>query len=298
MANLHSSFLEFYNAIQIPPTKKRMIVSSHNHLRKLIKREFNTSHPQYIIGFWIQGSWKMGTTIRTKDDECDLDDGVYITPIPRVTSTTVKRWVQDAVDYATNSGAIHKNKCIRVPYAKGYHIDLPVYVKRSFVKDWEHPQLASRDDGYIESDPRELVKWFERKKKNNRQLVRIISYIKTWSNNVSHKMPSGLALTILAAEAQVKRERDDIALLETLKAIRRKLSVSFVCRVPATPHDDVLKLFVSKKDQILTEFDRIIYYGEKALSEKNTLMASRYWIHVFGVRFPIAKERSFLQNKK
>ena len=291
MANLHSSFLEFYDALQIVKTKRDQIIKSHNNLRELIKKEFSAKHPEYTIGFWIQGSWKMKTTIRTNDDECDLDDGFYITPEPDVTSTTVKNWVQEAVDEVTNAGASHKNKCIRVQYVGGYHIDIPVYVKSSFDKRWEHPKMATRDNGYILSDPKELCDWFAAKKKNNDQLVRIISYMKAWSDDVKHTMPPGLALTILAAENQVRDERDDIALLKTLKAIRNRLNVSFACIVPATPRDNVLSDFEDRKDQIIADFDRIINYGEKAVAEKNMLKASRQWIHALGDRFPEAEDK-------
>ena len=291
MANLHSEFLEFYDALQIVKSKREQIITSHNNLRKLIKNEFSKNHPEYTVGFWIQGSWKMGTTIRTNDDECDLDDGFYITPEPKVTSTTVKNWVKEAVDNATDAGASHKNKCIRVQYKGGYHIDIPVYVKSSFDKPWEHPKLATRDDGYMLSDPKELCDWFKEKKKNNDQLVRIISYMKAWSDDVRQSMPPGLALTILAAENQVKNKRDDVALLETLKAIRNKLNALFVCRVPATPRDNVLEDFSDRKAQIMAEFDRIIDYGEKAISEKNMKKASKQWRHALGDRFPEAEDK-------
>lgn len=290
MANLHSSFLEFYNAIQIVKTKRDRITRSHNCLRERIKKEFSRNHPEYIVGFWIQGSWKMGTTIRTNEDECDLDDGFYITPVPTVSSTTVKKWVQDAVDKVTDAGASHKNKCIRVQYASGYHVDIPVYVKSSFDKPLEHPKLATRDDGFILSDPRELCVWVANKKKNNDQLVRIISYMKAWCDDVKHKMPSGLAMTILASNNQVINSRDDVALLETLKAIRKRLKISFKCIVPATPGDDILVDFKDKEDQILAEFDRIIEYGEKAIAEKNLKKASKYWQHVLGDRFEEADD--------
>ncbi len=291
MANLHSTFLEFYDSLQIVKSKRDRITRSHNTLRELIKKEFSEKHPEYTIGFWIQGSWKMGTTIRTTDDECDLDDGFYITPEPAVSSTTVKNWVQEAVDEVTDAGASHKNKCIRVQYASGYHIDIPVYVKSSFDKRWEHPKLATRDDGYILSDPKELCDWFARKKKNNDQLVRIISYMKAWSDDVKHTMPPGLALTILAAENQVKDDRDDVALLETLKAIRNKLNILFECRVPATPRDNVLEKFADRKSQIIADFDRIINYGENAIAEKNLQKASRQWMHALGDRFPEAEDK-------
>ena len=45
--------------------------------------------------------------------------------------------------------------------------DIPVYVKSSFDKRWEHPKLATRDDEYMLSDPKELCDWFADKKKNN-----------------------------------------------------------------------------------------------------------------------------------
>lgn len=291
MANLHSSFLEFYNALQIVKTKRDKIIKSHNNLRELIKKEFSEKHPEYTVGFWIQGSWKMGTTIRTKDDECDLDDGFYITPEPPSSSTTVKNWVKEAVDDVTDAGSSNKNKCIRVHYAGNYHIDIPVYVKSSFDNRWEHPKLATRDDGYVLSDPKELCDWFAGKKKNNNQLVRVISYMKAWSDDVAHTMPSGLALTILAAENQVKDERDDIAFLKTLTAIRDKLNILFACRVPATPRDNVLADLVDRKDQIIADFDRIISYGEKAIAEKNMQKASKQWIHALGERFPEAEDK-------
>lgn len=291
MANLHSTFLDFYDALQIVKTKRDRITTSHNTLRKLIKNEFLKNHPEFTVGFWIQGSWKMGTAIRTNNDECDLDDGFYITPEPKVTSSTVKNWVLEAVCKATDAGASHKNKCIRVQYASGYHIDIPVYVKSSFDRREEHPKLATRDDGYVQSDPKELCDWFASKKKNNDQLVRIISYMKAWSDNVRQSMPPGLALTILAAENQVKNERDDIALLETLKAIRNKLNTQFICRVPAAPRDNVLADFLSKRNQIIAEFDRIINYGEKAIAEINLQKASRQWSHALGDRFPEAEDK-------
>ena len=291
MANLHSTFMTFYDDLQITDSKVKAIVKSRNHLRELIKKYFNDKYPDYTVGFWIQGSWKMKTTIRKKDDHCDLDDGVYIFPGPNVVSTTVKGWVQKAVDGVTDATPKHKNKCIRVEYKGGYHIDLPVYVKEHFDRDTEPPKLATTQNGYIESDPKQLVDWFSEKKKNNEQLVRIISYIKAWCDDVCHSMPSGLAVTILASNNQVKDQRDDVALVETLKAIRTELDNDFTCIVPAVPYDDVLKDFIDNKDTVLEEFNRIIDYGEKAMAEKNLLKASRYWKHALGDRFPEAEDK-------
>ena len=156
MANLDSNFQEFFSELQITDTKRQKMIASHNNLRKKIKNHFKANHPEYKPSFYIQGSYKMGTTIRTKEDECDLDDGCYFIPKPNVTANTLQGWVKEAVEGITDASPLHKNKCIRVQYTAGYHIDLPVY-RKDTNSDEEHPELAVRHKGYELSDPREVV---------------------------------------------------------------------------------------------------------------------------------------------
>lgn len=291
MANLNSNFQDFYGNLQITNTKRQKLITSRNNLRKKIKDYFNENHPEYKPMFYIQGSYKMGTTIRTKEDECDLDDGCYFIPKPDVAAKTLQGWVKDAVDGTTDATPSHKNKCIRVQYTAGYHIDLPVYRKET--NDCkEHPELAIRDNGYESSDPRELVIWFQGKKKNNIVLVRLVSYLKSWSDNVRGFMPPGLAMTILASNNQKKHEgRDDIALRDTLKAIRSSLNSSFTCIVPATPNDNLFANYDDNcKRKFLNELDKFIEDANKAIEEKNKLKASKLWRKHLGDRFPLAED--------
>ena len=158
MANLDTQFQEFYGELQITVTKKQALITSHNNLRTKIQKYFAKNHPEYVPSFYIQGSYKMGTTIRTRDDECDLDDGCYFIPKPEVKGITLQNWVMDAVNGTVGATPVHKNKCIRVNYAAGYHIDLPVYRKERCNDNTEHPELAVRDGEYELSDPREMSK--------------------------------------------------------------------------------------------------------------------------------------------
>lgn len=48
-------------------------------------------------------------------------------------SATVHSWVKDAVKDRTQIDAIDKNTRVRVPYAAGYHIDLPIYIYKDEV---------------------------------------------------------------------------------------------------------------------------------------------------------------------
>ena len=77
MANTHNLFTQFNGELQITASKLDRLMTSRDHLRKTIKKYFDENHSKYKPSFYIQGSYKMGTTIRTKDDTCDLDDGVY-----------------------------------------------------------------------------------------------------------------------------------------------------------------------------------------------------------------------------
>ena len=119
----------------------------------------------------------MKTTIITKDDDCDLDDGVYFNREVDVTATTLQKWVKNALDGATGTPVQHRSKCLRVIYKGDYHIDFPVY---KFPKDDEHPSLAVKDNGFEESDPKEVVQWYTEEKKKNDQLNRIVKYLKQY----------------------------------------------------------------------------------------------------------------------
>lgn len=77
MANCNKLFLDYNKNLTITKKKKDSLKDSKEVLRKRILKHFKENHPDYVPEFYIQGSYKMGTTIITKDDECDLDDGVY-----------------------------------------------------------------------------------------------------------------------------------------------------------------------------------------------------------------------------
>lgn len=290
MANSNNLFLDFDRDLVITSSKRDRLVRSRENLREKIRKHFEVSHPDYNPKFWIQGSYKMGTTIRTKDDTCDIDDGVFFKSNPgNVSCTTLQTWVKEAVEGITDD-IIHKKKCITVNYKADYNIDLPVYL---FDKSKDsHPKLAVKYSDWRADDPKEMVDAFNNTKNNNGQLLRIVRYLKAWCDYKKEKMPSGLAVTILSMNNFQKHDRDDVSLKYTLIEIEKSLKILFTCIVPATPYDDIFLNFdENRRRNFLDNLSNFISDAKKAVDEeKNRLKASKLWQKHLGLRFPDGKD--------
>jgi len=299
MANCTSLFGVYHGEICIPSTKKQRMITSKGKLRERIRKYFKENHPAYVPKFFIQGSAKMKNGIRTKDDICDLDDGIYFFRQPDVTATTLQTWVKEAVDGYTAAAPEHRKKCIRTMFVKDYEIDHPVYYKI----DGQEYKLAIKNTGWEDSDPKAMIDWFNGKKDKNGQLVRITMFLKGWCDNRRHRMPNGLAMTILASNAKQKfyyNDRDDITLRDTLKEIKKALDIHFSCVVPVTPKDDLFADYdEARKRNFLDALREFIDDADTALKETNELKASRLWRKHLGDRFPLGddKEESSARNK-
>jgi hypothetical protein len=128
----------------------------------------------------------------------------------------------EAAENHTEQQPKDKDPCVRVHFKDGYHVDLVIYYKKEF----EHPHLAHKRDGWIVSDPKEFMDWFNRQADPDGQLKRIVRYFKAWRDHLRGDMPSGLILTILATTNITFDDRDDIAFLETMKRIHNSLNSS------------------------------------------------------------------------
>ncbi|WP_256009787.1 hypothetical protein [Desertivirga xinjiangensis] len=79
--------------------------------------------------------------------------------------------------------------------------------------------IAVKNVGREESDPKAVVTWFNKAKDRNGMLVQIVKDLKAWCDFKRNKMPSGLAMAILAVNAKeeiVLNEREDISLRDIL----------------------------------------------------------------------------------
>jgi len=293
MSNCHNLFQEYNTKISLSQSKKDKMTASKTALRERIATWFKKNHPDYEPKFYIQGSYKMKTGIRTEEDICDLDDGIYFFRRPDVSSTTLQSWVKQAVDGHTETPAQHRKKCIRTVFAGDYEVDHPVYIKEKYI-DYA---IAVKDNGFENSDPKAMVDWFNGKKDQNGQLVRIVKYLKSWCDykKNKHRMPNGLAMSILASNAIEKftlNIKDDITLRDVLKEIKKSLDINFSCYVPVVPYDNLFEDYdATRRNNFMNALDDFIADAEKALKETNQYQASKLWRKHLGDRFPMGENK-------
>ena len=284
MANAHTQFLEFEKAISITPARKRKLIASRLALQKRIVEYFKGNTKMLVPKFYIQGSYKMGTMVMGKDGTYDVDVGIYFLTKPTVEPQTLQGYVWDAVKDHTGSLPEHKEKCIRVLYAGEFDIDLPVYYKTPNDK---HPFLACKNR-WLESDPKEVCDWFEKKKDKNGQLIRVVKYFKAWANARAKKMPSGIALTTWVVRNYKPNKRDDLAFLETAKAIKSDFGFFFSTTIycPVTPRDNLIEKMDSRqKNNFESLFEQLIIDGDLAIAQNRVTKSCNIWRNQFGLKF-------------
>lgn len=313
MANCNNHFNEFNDKIRLTDARRKSLKGSRKELRNKVRKWFKENKPnEPQPQFSGQGSMVMDTIINPIPRKIsvdngektilyyDVDDGVYFVGDKdanhRTTPATYHNWVYQAVEGHTDSDPIDKNTCIRTIFADGHNIDQPIYYKKG-----DTPELAHKAKGWIESDPKAFSTWFIEQADQNPQLRQLVRYLKAWADNrefsnQSLPMPSGLILTILVAENAVYRDRDDVALKETLLAIWSKLKIHFVCKRPTKPTGENLLSDYAQKDYFLSCLEKFANDAQKALQEKNFKKATEFWRKHLGERFPLGEDKEETQN--
>lgn len=308
MAVLHKEYNKYNAEIKLNDTRKESLKKSRKELRKKVKKWFSENKSKELQPkFGSQGSFEMNTTINpipvydedgNKLLKYDLDDGIYFIEKEgednRKAIQTWHDWVFESVDNHTFQDTIRKTTCIRVVFADGHHIDMPIYYKKEDVIE-----LAHRAKSWIESDPKAFYEWFNNLK--NPQLERIVRYLKGWKDfrenkNSSLKLPSGFELTILAANNYVEDDNDDFSFRETIRAIKNELNKpnGFKCLRPTTPKDEDVFAGYSetRKVNFLNSLSSLLDDLDKADAEKNFKKASEIVRNnVFGDRFPLGEDK-------
>lgn len=312
MANCDNEFRKFNGKIRLTDDRRAKLRISRDACRATITSRFQKNGIPTLPEFQGQGSYVMDTITNPINGDFDLDDGVYfIGDLPREERPTPEKFheaIMHAVKDQTNE-VFDKDTCVRVRYAAGYHIDLPIYYH-----SYEHPELAHKKKGWIPSDPLEFIEWLERRagmtfdrsflieaakeserrkwaedvRKNDVTLRRVVRYFKAWADNQRRdKMPGGICLTILATVNFANRSNDDEAVLYTAAAILKNLTVKYECIRPTTPigEDLFAESTTEQRQYFMHQLTKLVEDGWKAIESPSNNEACALWLRHFGDRY-------------
>jgi hypothetical protein len=234
--------------------------------------------------FIIQGSYAMKTTVQHPENDYDIDDGVAFDETKLIkpddtemTPLEAKQMVREAL---IDGGGLRKDptikkNCVRVEYAAGHHVDIPVY-RRTIGHNGAVTTFKIAGTEWRESNPKDITDWFVKTEKNTKveaeeepQLRRMVRLLKMYSqSNLGNKALCGLILTVLAAEKHFYyNPREDAAFRNLLSGIKLRLEFNREVRNPANWGEVLTK----EKDE--AKIDALVEQIEKTLKTMEALDA-------------------------
>ena len=291
MADCTKEFNKLLAKIELGPTKIENLKRGRDALRDKI-RFFYSKQGKICPLFCGQGSFRMKTTIVQKEEDYDLDDGVYIMDLPPdkndwPKTEIVHNIIFEAVKSHTDTPPENKKACIRVQYKRDYHIDLAIYG----TSNGKYYLARKGEEQWEENDPKLFNDWFlEKRRKYGEDFRTIIKLIKKWAYyNGFQEEISGFLVTILVGNNYTAvNNRIDCTLTSTLGAIVRDLSYNRKIVRPVVPYKIMTQKYSS--DDFQTKFlNRFISFHEKAQRATTTSSiqeACDIWMSLFGDDFP------------
>lgn len=223
--------------------------------------------------FASQGSYAMKTMVQLPEKNYDIDDGCYFAAEDLVSDNgaamsplDVRKMVRDAVDDGSfkKRPEVRKN-CVRIYYDAGYHVDIACYRVTINIdalgNETKIYDLAG--PSWRRSDARAVTDWFDEENQsqspdedNGRQMRRVTRLQKKFARSRPswcESTASGLTVTKLVVECyRPDADREDVALYDTMKAIRDRLSSNLEVSHPVVAGDKLTK----GKDDARTKFLR------------------------------------------
>jgi hypothetical protein len=235
----HRELFDFYaDRVRLKEPQRKELRQHRGANQRRLKKNLEKNGDPTPVEHIKQGGYSMRTTTQQlPEKDYDIDDGCVFDVDDLKSDKGADKTALDArkmVHEAAKDPKFNKEpellkNCVRVHYAEGHHVDVPVY-RRHVGDSGAWYELASSD--WKKSEPKAVTQWFEDENKkqspderDGRQLRRNVCYAKCWRRkNKSWNMPSGLAVSKLVVEKFVGYlERDDESFYWSLKAIHSRL---------------------------------------------------------------------------
>lgn len=330
MKKLQKEFEAFDGKIRID-NETAMLIEKREKLKKDIEEYFPDECSNYGITvnksdlrFIIQGSYKIGTTIKTKSVDMDyavimpLDTEYHDDP------RKVKKAARNALEIKNVRIPKIKEPCVTVAYHSAgeeiMHIDFPIYAESNGQLYLARGKENSTEYLWENADPEGLNNYFLQQFRERPQLKRVVRYIKKWKEEKysgstnSHEVPPSVGLTILVCQNYIPYTTngdDDLkSLYYTLKAIRDNFIVyrdsdesityaSIACNLPVMPYSDVFYKMRLRSAHMITLYTRLstaINNLQQAVNLEEEHEAAKYVQKVLGSEFDIPAKQAYATN--
>jgi hypothetical protein len=249
MKDCSTDILNYHDdEVTLSPKTRENLWANRDANRDRLKRGLEKNKRPKPDEFIIQGSYAMKTMTQHPENDYDIDDGAGFAEQKLkdengapLTAQDAKEMVRDALVEAGGlaEDPMVKKNCVRVKYAAGHHVDIPVY---RMIGNGRTAKIELAGETWRDSNPTEITEWFREIETHTPkvggtepQLRRLVRLIKKYSrSNLDAGSPSGLILTILSAEQHnLHDSREDRALRETLRKIRDRLLINQIVKNPA-----------------------------------------------------------------
>lgn len=234
-----------------------------------------------------QGSYAMHTLNQCEHDDYDIDVAVIFEKddLP-ADAAAARQLVCDALREATKNLSFLKEpeargNAVTIWYADGYHIDFAVYRRVTGIlgHDYEHAGA----DGWARRNPEDVTQWFDGQVDARspragllcgveaKQLRRVVRFVKRFAKSrAGWSLPGGMIVSALVCEVyRPSGTRDDIALYDTLVALRDRLATNKSVTSPVAPFGDLIDT-EERRDQVQRLYD----YLAQALKKLEVLTAA------------------------
>lgn len=289
--------------VALPKDMRDQMRAHRDANRERLHASLTRDEKPAVIEHVIQGSYAMHTMVQSEQNDFDIDDGVVFgyedlkgLQGGNMPPGNAKQMVCEALqDERFNQTPEVRTNCVRVYYAGGYHVDIPVYRQMSGTKGGEETWLELASAEWKKSDARAVTQWFKDAVKTRSpagepdQLRTLVRLLKAFSKSRSTwNSPSGLILSVLAKEQYMPREgRLDEAFYYTIRNIHDRLTCNLMVKHPVlaesitrTPEDACMTDF---RDHLQKAVDWLSPLEDEHICTRNE--ALKAWDQVFNTDY-------------
>ena len=308
MIDCHTDIRAYYKSkITLSQTEQTEMRERRDANRRRLTAGLLAAEKPLPYEFASQGSYTDRTMVQYPGKQYDIDDGAYFdaevlvgSQGAELSALAARQMVRDALsDGKFKTPPYADTHCVVIQYDAGYKVDMPVY-RRVQETDFlgnvtdEYFELAGAT--WIRSDARDVTPWFNETNKrlspddvHGRQFRRTVREIKKFAvsrDSWRTRILTGFGITILASECFAPAvDRDDIALRNTLDAMRRRLDYSLKLQCPVPPYDWVTGPDDAKANYFLKQLNGISEWLASLSTCHDKNDALKFWSKVYNDSF-------------